>query len=69
MRRREAAAYIKERYGFGSPGQLAKLAMKGLGPKFYKPSPVLSIYTPEFLDEWALEHLGEARTSFKTEEA
>lgn len=52
LRRTEAAAYLKEKYGHGSPRTLAKLATLGGGPVFRKRGRVV-LYTVADLDEWA----------------
>jgi hypothetical protein len=52
FRRNEAAAYIKERYGFGSFRTLAKLACLGGGPRFRKAGRIV-LYLPDDLDAWA----------------
>gem|GEM_PF-643899 len=54
LRRTEAAAYLKERYGHGSPRTLAKLATLGGGPVFRRRGRI-PLYTVEDLDQWALE--------------
>lgn len=52
LRRKDAAAYLKEKYGFCSTGTLAKLATIGGGPEFQYLG-ILPVYTEENLDEWA----------------
>ena len=54
LRRTEAAEYLKEKYGHGSPRTLAKLATLGGGPIFRKFGRVV-LYTRDDLDRWALE--------------
>ena len=69
LTRHNAARYLKDRYGFGSVGSLAKAAMAGNGPRFHKFSATRSLYPIADLDAWALAKLGEARATFKTEAA
>jgi hypothetical protein len=57
MRRKEAAQYLKEKYGVGSPATLAKLATVGGGPIFRKNGRI-PIYQAEDLDAWALAKIG-----------
>jgi hypothetical protein len=52
LRRPEAALYLKERYGAGSPRTLAKLATIGGGPIYTKLGQIV-LYRPADLDEWA----------------
>ena len=68
-RRKGAGKYIYDTYGFGSSNTLARDAMNGTGPKFYKPNSTDAIYVFSDLDEWALAKLGEARASHKPEAA
>ena len=56
IRRREAAAYCKEKYGHGSERTFAKLAVTGGGAKFVY-SGRLPLYTYAWIDEWALGKL------------
>lgn len=51
MRRCDAAAYLKERFNFGSVGLLAKYATTGAGPEFYKIGR-LTFYRRADLDAW-----------------
>jgi hypothetical protein len=60
--RTAAGVYLKERYGFGAPRTLAKLATVGGGPKFHKAGRVV-LYTLEALDEWAGARIGPERES------
>jgi hypothetical protein len=57
MRRKEAAQYLKEKYGVGSPATLAKLATVGGGPIFRKNGRI-PVYLSEDLDGWALAKIG-----------
>jgi hypothetical protein len=57
LRRKDAAAYLRAKYGFGSASTLAKLAMTGDGPEYQKAGPI-SLYTREALDAWAMNKIG-----------
>lgn len=58
FRRKDAAAYIRESFGFPcSPAWLAKLAVVGGGPCFRKAGRY-PLYSQEDLDEWAESRLG-----------
>jgi len=52
LRRREAAAYLTSRYGFGAEKTLAKGAVTGDSPEYYKAGRIV-LYTREALDKWA----------------
>ena len=55
LRRAEASEYLRDQHGINhSPGYLAKLAVTGGGPRFYKVRQT-PIYTPSLLDEYAAE--------------
>jgi hypothetical protein len=56
LRRKHAAEYLKERYGFGATRTLAKLATIGGGPVFRKAGTIV-LYEPADLDAWALSRL------------
>jgi hypothetical protein len=59
LRRAEASQYLLEVWGIKrTTGTLAKLAVTGAGPKFYKANR-LPMYGPDHLDEWAVELLGD----------
>lgn len=65
LSRREASAYIVEKYGetFGvSQKTLAKLAVTGGGPAFHKWGRRVG-YTAKALDEWAASRISDARRS------
>ena len=63
LRRADAAAYVRDKYGFPCSRQwLAKLAVIGGGPKFSKAGR-FPIYTPLHLDEWAQSRIGPAQSS------
>jgi hypothetical protein len=54
LNRVSAAAYISGKFGFPCSAQsLAKLAVKGQGPKFKRASGRFAIYPVPALDEWA----------------
>jgi hypothetical protein len=55
-RRKPAAAYLKENYGFGTPSTLAKLAVTGNGPVFCKRGRI-PLYRTSDLDDWARSQL------------
>jgi len=52
LRRKEAAAYLQERYGAYTTETLAKLACVGGGPSFRKMG-AFPLYTRAQLDDWA----------------
>lgn len=56
MRRDKAADYLKGRYGFGSAGTLAKLAVIGGGPVFRRIGR-WPVYTEADLDAWAASRM------------
>jgi hypothetical protein len=60
--RKDAAQYLKEKYGFGSKRSLDKLATVGGGPE-YRKAGCLTLYTPEALDRFALSRIGPPQTS------
>lgn len=65
LSRQEASAYFRENYGepcFISPKTLAKLAVVGGGPAFYKFGRRVG-YTTASLDAWAKSRLSEERHS------
>lgn len=53
LRRREAADYLKARFGFGSTAWLAKLAVIGGGPVYVK-NGSMPLYTKAELDQWMM---------------
>lgn len=57
LRRKEAADYLKSKFGWGSWQTLAKLAVTGDGPVFRKLGKA-ALYAPSDLDEWALMKIG-----------
>ena len=56
LRRKDAAAYLRSKYGFCSTGTLAKYATVGGGPE-YQYLGALPVYTQAALDSWALSKL------------
>jgi hypothetical protein len=56
LRRKDAADYLRVRYGFGSHKTLAKLASTGGGP-CYRKAGRLPLYAPADLDAWARRKL------------
>ena len=63
MRRKVASEYLFEVHGISlSPATLAKLAVKGGGPKYWKDG-AFPLYGPEYLDEFAVARLGKLRRS------
>ena len=64
IRRNEAAAYLQARHGLTcAPATLAKYAVIGGGPRFYKPGARTVLYDVAELDRWASEKLGRPRAS------
>jgi hypothetical protein len=64
MCRRLASEYLQEQYGIRlSPSTLAKLAVTGGGPAFFKDGPFVVHDRTEHLDPYAIRRLGRARTS------
>jgi hypothetical protein len=61
LRRKDAGAYLKAKFGFSSDRALAKLATIGGGPPFHRARIIL--YIPEELDQWALTKIGKALRS------
>jgi hypothetical protein len=57
LRRKEAAAYLKEKYGFSSERALAKAACVGGGPEFHRLGSRTVVYTHEALDRWVMNRL------------
>jgi len=56
IRRPEAAAYLRERYGFGSWRSLAKLACVGGGPRYFRFGGA-ALYRRADLDAWVTSRL------------
>ena len=63
MRRRDASAYLTEKYGQRCTySTLAKLAVVGGGPLYRKAGPT-PLYTAEDLDSWAESRIGKPQRS------
>ncbi|MBA9065448.1 hypothetical protein GGQ91_004865 [Methylobacterium fujisawaense] len=58
LRRSDAAAYLKARYGVGTAATLAKLACHGGGP-LYRKLGRFPVYTADDLDAWAQSRISE----------
>jgi hypothetical protein len=57
LRRRQAGEYLQQRYGFGAPATLSKIAcVSSDGPPFRKCGRIV-LYDPADLDAWALRKL------------
>jgi hypothetical protein len=66
MRRKVASEYLFEEHGVSlSPATLAKLAVLGRGPSFWKDGP-FPLYERAGLDTFATARLGPLRTSTST---
>lgn len=64
LRRREASDYLRDRHGLPvAAATLAKLAVIGGGPHFFKPGARTVLYDREELDRWAKQKLGRAVAS------
>lgn len=66
LRRTDAAAYLKARYGVGTAATLAKLACHGGGP-LYRKLGRFPVYVTADLDAWAQSRISDkiASTSEK----
>ncbi len=62
LRRKEAATYLRETYGFGAERTLAKGVVTGDSPIYHKAGRLV-LYTREALDAWALAKIGAPRRS------
>lgn len=56
FRRRDAAAYLTSKYGFGAERSLAKGVVTGDTPEYHKAGKIV-LYTREALDAWALSKI------------
>src|SRR5262249_6081257 len=56
LRRKDAANYLRERFGFGAVSSLAKAAVVGDGPVFCKRGRI-PLYRAADLDDWARSQL------------
>lgn len=57
FRRKQAGAYLREKFGVGSAATLAKLACEGGGPEMVYMGSRIPVYTEEALDSWARNKL------------
>lgn len=62
LRRKEAASYLKSKYGFGSERTLAKGVVTGDTPVYRKAGRIV-LYEPDALDAWALSKIGAPQKS------
>jgi hypothetical protein len=62
LRRKAAAEYLKNKYGFGSERTLAKGVVTGDSPVYSKCNRMV-LYTPEALDAWATAKIGAPQKS------
>jgi hypothetical protein len=62
LRRRDAAEYLLEKYGFGAERTLAKGAVTGDTPEYRKAGRIV-LYTRDALDRWALSKISAPRAS------
>lgn len=63
LRRKDAAQYLIENYGFGSARTLAKLAcVSSEGPEFRKAGRLV-LYERDALDKWALSKISRPQRS------
>jgi hypothetical protein len=62
LRRKDAAAYLKQNFGFGTASTLAKCAVFGNGPVFCKRGRI-PLYRAADLEAWARSQLTGPRRS------
>jgi hypothetical protein len=62
LRRKAAATYLLEKYGFGAEPTLAKGVVTGDTPAYQKAGKIV-LYTREALDAWAMSKIGPVRRS------
>jgi len=62
LRRKAAAKYLLEKYGFGAERTLAKGVVTGDTPDYRKAGRIV-LYTREALDTWATAKIGAPRRS------
>jgi hypothetical protein len=62
LRRRDAAEYLLEKYGFGAERTLAKGAVTGDTPEYRKAGRRV-LYTRDALDRWALSKISAPHAS------
>jgi hypothetical protein len=63
LRPPQAAEFLREKFGFGAVRSLAKLRVKGGGPRYRKLLSRLVVYTQEDLDDWARARLSAPKRS------
>jgi len=64
MGRKLASEYLREVYGIRlGPSTLAKMAVTGTGPAYFKDGPFVLHDRKEHLDVYAVQRLGKSRTS------
>ncbi len=68
LRRKDAATYLTNKYGFGAERTLAKGVVTGDTPEFRKAGRMV-LYTREALDNWALAKIGPAQKSTSEKDA
>jgi hypothetical protein len=64
LRRKDAAQYLRQKYGFSSEKSLSKLASVGGGPEFRRVGQgqrCIVLYEPSALDAWAQSKIGPPR--------
>ena len=62
LRRKEAAGYLTNKFGFGAEKTLAKGVVTGDSPEYRKAGRIV-LYTREALDRWAMAKLGPPQKS------
>jgi len=62
LRRKYAAQYLLQTYGFGAERTLAKAVVTGNGPQYQKAGRIV-LYTRDALDSWALSKISAPRRS------
>jgi hypothetical protein len=60
---KDAAQYLRDRYGFGSTSTLNKLRCSGGGPIFMKIGRRIVAYPTDGLDSWAIGLMREQRST------
>jgi hypothetical protein len=59
LRRKPAAHYTNDTYGFGTPSSFAQYASRGDGGPVFRYAGRIPVYAIEDLDAWALAKLSE----------
>ncbi|WGJ13743.1 hypothetical protein QEV83_13760 [Methylocapsa sp. D3K7] len=62
LRRKDAAVYLTNKYGFGAERTLAKGVVTSDTPEYHKAGRIV-LYTREALDKWALAKIGAPQRS------